>query len=197
VLDRGLINIRERKALPENRETGQAFLSFYLARRPRSCAKWPRPLPKVHCVQSGLTRTEAYQGVGGMPRRAAKWRNVKSDALARAADGRERAKDFLSETEIAALLGVAKTGRHGVRDHLLMLMMYRHGLRVSEAVGMRRDDVDISQARLWVRRLKNGLSAQQPIAGDEWRAIKRYLASRTDKPGCLSPNAGSRSPANL
>lgn len=45
----------------------------------------------------------------------------------------------------------------------------------------RRDDVDVAQARLSVQRLKNGLSVEQPIAGDKLRAIKRYLATRTDK----------------
>lgn len=115
-----------------------------------------------------------------MRRPAPKRRNVKS-RIARATDGHERAKDFLSETEIAALLDAAKVGRHGVRLHLLMLMMYRHGLRVSEAITLRRKEVDLAQARLWVRRLKNGLSVEQPIAGDELRAIKRYLAIRTDK----------------
>ena len=60
-------------------------------------------------------------------------------------------------------------------------MMYCHGLRVSEAVSLRRGEVDIAQVRLWVRRLKNGLSFEQPIAGDALRAVKRYLAIRTDK----------------
>ena len=62
-----------------------------------------------------------------------------------------------------------------------MLMMYRHGRRVSEAVGQRRDRVNLPQARVWVQRLKNSLSVEQPIAGDELRAIKRYLPMRTDK----------------
>jgi type 1 fimbriae regulatory protein FimB len=106
-------------------------------------------------------------------------RNVKSGRAA-AADAHERAKDFLTEAEVAALLDAAKAARHGVRDHLLALMMYRHGLRVSEAIDLRRGEVDLDRARLWVRRLKNGLSVEQPIAGDELRAIKRHLATRSD-----------------
>src|ERR1700723_1963647 len=119
-----------------------------------------------------------------MPRTPANGRNVKSDFVVPAADGtadgHERAKDFLSEGEIAALLDAAKTGRHGVRDHLLLLMMFRHGLRVSEAVAVRRDEVDLDRARLWVRRLKGGLSVEQPIVGDELRAFRRYVATRAD-----------------
>ncbi|WP_299657381.1 tyrosine-type recombinase/integrase, partial [uncultured Jannaschia sp.] len=36
------------------------------------------------------------------------------------------------------------------------------------------------QSRLWVARLKNGLSVEHPVAGDELRAIKRWLARRDD-----------------
>lgn len=111
-----------------------------------------------------------------------KRRKVKSSAanLAEAADLHERARDYLAPGEVARLLEAGKAGRHGSRDHLLLLMTFRHGLRVSEAVGLRRDELDLDRARLWVRRLKGGLSVEQPIAGDELRAIKRYLASRTD-----------------
>jgi type 1 fimbriae regulatory protein FimB len=105
--------------------------------------------------------------------------NVKSHS-GPVTDAHERRRDFLGEAEVTALLNGAKAGRHGARDHLILLTMYRHGLRVSEAVGLRRDEVDLDRARLWVRRLKNGLSVEQPIAGDELRALRRYLATRRD-----------------
>ena len=104
---------------------------------------------------------------------------VKSEAV-QPTDGHERTKNFLSDTEMDRLLEAAKKGRHGVRDFLLLLMMYRHGLRVSEAIRLRQADLNLTRARVWIRRLKNGLSVEHPITGDELRAIKRYLQTRDD-----------------
>lgn len=110
-----------------------------------------------------------------MPKR----RSVKS-ADDRAADAHVRGRDYLGQPDVDRLLVASKKSRHGVRDHLLILMMFRHGLRVSEAIALRRQDVDLAQSRVWIARLKNGLSVEQPVAGDELRAIKRWLERRED-----------------
>jgi len=62
---------------------------------------------------------------------------------------------------------------------VLLFLIYRHGLRVSEAITMRLDALNLKQARLAVKGSKNSLSTEQPIDGDELRA--RYLATREDK----------------
>ncbi|WP_410219117.1 tyrosine-type recombinase/integrase [Paracoccus sp. (in: a-proteobacteria)] len=111
-----------------------------------------------------------------MPKR----RNVESD-VDLAADAHERGRDYLGLAQIDKLLTSAKAGRHGARDHLLVLMMFRHGLRVSEATSLRRDHVDLTQSRLWVPRLKHGLSVEHPVEGDELRAIRRWLGQREDR----------------
>ncbi len=41
-----------------------------------------------------------------------------------AIDLHEKSKNFLTEAEMERFLQAAKSGRHGIRDHLMMLLMY-------------------------------------------------------------------------
>src|SRR5271155_5674526 len=109
----------------------------------------PNSLQNPHSVKSTIVPSAEIRGVSIVMAPTLAGRNVKSMA-ATATDAHELGKDFLSDSEIVVLLNAAKVGRHGVRDHLLILVMFRHGLRVSEAVGLRRDEVDLDHARLWL-----------------------------------------------
>lgn len=84
-----------------------------------------------------------------------------------------RTRSHLTPTEVKALIHAAgDTGRHRKRDELLVLVAYRHGLRVSELIELRWDAVDFDAKTLHVARLKNGTPATHPIAGDEIRALR-------------------------
>lgn len=107
-------------------------------------------------------------------------RNVKRDKTSTVDEHERSHRDFLTQAETTRLLNSAKTGRFGVRDYAMLLLAFRHGLRVSELVSVRTSDVDLDSGRLWVKRVKDGLSTNQPLQGDELRAVRGYLRTRTD-----------------
>ena len=107
-----------------------------------------------------------------------------------AADEHERARDFLGAAEFEGLLEAARTGRHGTRDHLLVLTLSRHGLRVSEAVAPRRADVDPARSRLRVRRLEGGSRSSIPsTTTSRARSSAGSRAATITCPGSSSPSA--------
>ena len=87
-------------------------------------------------------------------------------------------RKHLVSAEIDRLIAATKGSRNEARDRCLLLLMFRHGLRVSEACGLRLSQVDIESRVLHVARLKRGLSTTQPLRMDEVRAIKAWLAER-------------------
>jgi type 1 fimbriae regulatory protein FimB len=87
-------------------------------------------------------------------------------------------RKHLVSTEIEKLMEAAKGSRNAARDRCLQLLMFRHGLRVLEACGLRLSQVDTDSRVLHVARLKHGLSTTHPLRGDELRAIKAWLVER-------------------
>ena len=75
-----------------------------------------------------------------------------------------------------------KIGRHGHRDATLILLAYRHGLRVSELVSLRWEQVDLKQGLLHVNRVKNGTASTHPVRGPEIRALRRLQREYPDTP---------------
>jgi type 1 fimbriae regulatory protein FimB len=89
-----------------------------------------------------------------------------------------RDRTHLVAAEVQQLLDATTGARHAARDKCLLLLMFRHGLRVSEACGLVLSQVDSDSRVLHVQRLKAGLSTTHPLRGDELRAIQAWLATR-------------------
>jgi integrase len=83
-----------------------------------------------------------------------------------------RPREHLTEREVEKLMEAAKKNRHGQRDAALILICFRHGLRVSELCELQWSDVEFETATLYLRRAKNGATATHPLLGDELRALR-------------------------
>ena len=96
-------------------------------------------------------------------------------------NGDLRTREYLTEAEVERLMKAATGNRHGHRDATMVLVAYRHGLRVSELVDLRWDQVDFRTAILHVRRVKQGTPSTHPIIGDELRALRRLQREQEPK----------------
>src|SRR5437588_2958334 len=87
---------------------------------------------------------------------------------------KRRPREYLTVKEVGRLLdGARERGRYGHRDWTMILVGYRHGLRVSELCALRWDQVDFERGMLHVRRVKNGTPGVHPLGGSEIRALRR------------------------
>jgi site-specific recombinase XerD len=83
-------------------------------------------------------------------------------------------REWLTEKEVNQLCDAARArGRWGHRDATMILMAYRHGLRVSELVALRWNQVDLDAGRLQVIRRKGSDDSVQPLSGIEIRALRK------------------------
>ena len=92
-----------------------------------------------------------------------------------------RTREYLTDAEVTQLMEAAKGNRYGQRDATMVLVAYRHGLRASELVDLRWDQIDFASAALAVRRTKRGSPSTHPIRGDELRALRRLQREQDPK----------------
>ena len=92
-----------------------------------------------------------------------------------------RSREYLTETEVDRLRKAARSvGRHGLRNDTMILLAYRHGLRVSELIALRWEQFDLDQGFFHVRRLKRGVPSTHPLTGGEIRALRRLKNASPD-----------------
>jgi len=92
-----------------------------------------------------------------------------------------RSREYLTEAEVDRLRKAARSvGRHGLRNDTMILLAYRHGLRVSELIALRWEQFDLDQGFFHVRRLKRGVPSTHPLTGGEIRALRRLKSAAPD-----------------
>lgn len=84
-----------------------------------------------------------------------------------------------------------KRGRYGHRDATMILLAYRHGLRVSELCAMRWDQVNFAEGVLHVRRVKQGIPSVHPLRGPELRALRKLQRETIESPYIFMTERGA------
>ena len=92
-----------------------------------------------------------------------------------------RSREYLTAAEVDRLRKAARgIGRHGLRNATMILLAYRHGLRVSELIALRWDQLDLDQGFFHVQRLKRGMPSTHPLTAGEIRALRRLKSAVPD-----------------
>lgn len=93
-----------------------------------------------------------------------------------------RSREYLTPDEVGKLMTAARKNRYGHRDATMILVCWRHGLRASELVELRWDQLSWDQAELHVLRKKGSKTSNHPIRGDELRALRQLRRDNPDSP---------------
>lgn len=92
-----------------------------------------------------------------------------------------RSREYLTYQEIEKLRKGTKNDNHAHRNDTIILMMFRHALRVGEIVVMRWDQIDLKKGLLHVNRLKNGIPSTHPLRSVELRALRKLQRENEEK----------------
>jgi type 1 fimbriae regulatory protein FimB len=91
----------------------------------------------------------------------------------------------LTPEEIVKVLKIA--AKESARNHAMILLAYRHGMRASEVCGLKVSDIDLKAGEIVIRRLKGSLKTTQPLADlagqpllSEKRVLRAWLEERRD-----------------
>lgn len=86
-------------------------------------------------------------------------------------------RKFLKDQEITDLLKATERTRYPDRNRAIVLIMYRHGLRVAELVRLTWDRIRLDDKRIDIRRVKHGKPSIQVLNEDEIDLLGRLPRS--------------------
>ncbi|EMR8987401.1 tyrosine-type recombinase/integrase [Salmonella enterica subsp. enterica serovar Newport] len=96
---------------------------------------------------------------------------------------------YLTAHEVSGMMDAVRSGNNGARDYCLILLGFRHGMRISELLALRYQDMDLHAGRISVQRLKNGFSTIHPLMPDELEAIRIWTRVRSTWRGAADTQA--------
>lgn len=109
---------------------------------------------------------------------AVKW---KVKPAGRQSNDTYRKREHLTEDELGRLFAALKRNRHGHRDYMMALVTFLHGLRVSELIDLRWDDIDWRKGTIQIRRLKGSIDGVHYLERDEAAGLKRLQREQDPK----------------
>jgi type 1 fimbriae regulatory protein FimB len=92
-------------------------------------------------------------------------------------------RKYLTGEEVKCLLRSISNDMKSYRDYCMVSMAFVHGLRVSELTALKVTDYDPLSEKIFIRRLKGGLSTNQPLLPEENSILQHWLAERASYPG--------------
>ncbi len=91
-----------------------------------------------------------------------------------------RVREWLYEPEVEQLRSAAaRMGAWGHRNATMILIGFRHGLRVTELVELRWEQINLDQKTIYIRRLKKSKNSQHTMERDEVAALRKLGPERT------------------
>jgi type 1 fimbriae regulatory protein FimB/type 1 fimbriae regulatory protein FimE len=104
---------------------------------------------------------------------------------------------YLRPDEANRLIDAAgQRGRYPFRDKVMLRTIYRHGLRASEATGLRWSQIDLETGTIHVARLKGSIDSTHTMDRDELRDLRKLRREvtglyvfETERGGPLSVDA--------
>jgi integrase len=113
---------------------------------------------------------------------ASKWAKRDNQPPVRQRNQATRTREYLTPDEVERMITAARraSGRLVERDALLIMMAYRHGLRASELIALRWEQIDLQAGLLHVVRLKHGSPSTHPLRGPELRALRAWKRAQSE-----------------
>lgn len=101
-------------------------------------------------------------------------------------------RKYLTQPEMDRLLEAANRGRHPGRDRLMILMAFRHGLRVSELIALEWSSIDFVRGRIFIARLKAGRHGTHTLSPEELTALEALKKAQQGSRFVFPSNRGTK-----